>query len=204
MLVCAIMMHAVKQNSTIVGLYAIQSLAVTGLLALFAFREAGSVGLLLSAALTLVVKVIVAPRLFLRLIARHQLKRSGSAYLNLPLTLLVLLVLMATIQSDRFVPLMALSPLLPQATLISISSLLASFFLLVNRKGVLSQMIGVLALENSIVALATQMGIEQTISLELGIAFDILVWIIVASTFITLIYRHFGSLDSTAMKHLTE
>ena len=204
MLVCVLLMHAAKQNTSVVLLYAFQSVAITSLLVALGVTGPEGDGLLVSAVLTGIVKVMIAPVLFFRLIRRHQLKRSGSTYLNLPLTLFVLLVLIATIQSDRFAPLTTLSDLPAHVLLLPVSSLVASFFLLVNRKGALSQMIGILSIENSIVAFAAQLGTEQTISLELGIAFDILVWIIIATTFIGLIQRHFGSLDSTVMKQLTD
>jgi len=65
-------------------------------------------------------------------------------------------------------------------------------------------MLGILSLENGIVSFALFAGLEQNPGLQLGITFDVLIWIIIASVFISMIYRQFGSLDVTTMKKLTE
>ncbi len=65
-------------------------------------------------------------------------------------------------------------------------------------------MIGILSLENGIVCFATFAGLEQTPGLQLGVIFDIFVWVIIATVFISMIYRHFGSLDVSAMRTLKE
>ena len=75
---------------------------------------------------------------------------------------------------------------------------------MINRKGVLSQMLGILSVENGIVAFALFSGLEQNPALQLGITFNILIWIMIASVFATMIFRQFGSLDVTTMKKLTD
>ena len=63
---------------------------------------------------------------------------------------------------------------------------------------------GVLSLENSIMAFGLFSMIDQSLLLEMGIIFSISVWIIIATVFISMIYKHFGSLDVTKMKHLKD
>ena len=82
--------------------------------------------------------------------------------------------------------------------------MLLSIFLTINRKSALSQIIGILSLENSIVAFAIFAGLEQSPSLQIGILFDISIWLTIATAFISMIYAHFGSLDITSMKNLTD
>jgi len=74
--------------------------------------------------------------------------------------------------------------------------------MIINRKGALSQMIGVLSLENSIVSFAFTAGLEQKPGLELGITFDIFVWIIIATVFVSMVYKKFKTLDVTEMSRL--
>ena len=88
--------------------------------------------------------------------------------------------------------------------LLAVAMMLISVFLIINRKGALSQMIGVLSLENGIVSFACLAGLEQTPGLQLGIIFDILVWVIIATVFASMVYKQYGSLDVTAMTHLKE
>jgi len=68
----------------------------------------------------------------------------------------------------------------------------------------LSQIIGILSLENTIVAFTIFAGLEQSASLQIGIIFDIFVWLIIATVFVSMIYKHFGSLDVTSMKTLKD
>ncbi len=88
--------------------------------------------------------------------------------------------------------------------LLNVATIMISLFLSINRKGALSQMLGILSLENGIVSFALSAGLEQNPGLQLGITFNILIWIIIATVFISMMFRQFGSLDVTTMKKLTE
>jgi len=46
--------------------------------------------------------------------------------------------------------------------------------------------------------------LEQSPTLQLGIIFDIAVWIVISTVFTSMIYQHFGSLDVTEMKSLKD
>jgi len=85
-----------------------------------------------------------------------------------------------------------------------IAGMLISLLLMVNRKGVLSQIIGVLSLENAIVEFGLFAGLEQSAILQIGITFNILVWLIITAVFSSMIYRHFGTLETAEMKSLKE
>jgi len=71
--------------------------------------------------------------------------------------------------------------------LLSVATIMISLFLIINRKGALSQMLGILSLENGIVSFALFAGLEQNPGLQLGITFNILIWIIIATVFISMI-----------------
>lgn len=198
-----ILMHLARRNSTVIFLYATQSLVVAATLLFSAVREAS--WLLAAVALvTFGVKVIVAPYFFSGLIQRRRLQFSVSTYLNGPLTLIVLALLTAFSYSRLFRPLSILAPQNQNTLLLAIGMMFSSLFLIINRKGVLSQMVGILSLENAIVSFAYAAGLEATAGLQVGILFDILVWVVMATVFATMIYRHFGSLDASAMKYLNE
>jgi hydrogenase-4 component E len=160
--------------------------------------------LLLAIAVIFVVKVLVAPRFFFGLVKKHQLKFSVSTYLNSPATLIVLALLTGVTYSQLFLPLTILSQNEGKTLLLAVATMFISIFLIINRRGALSQMIGILSLENGIVSFATLAGLEQAPGLQIGIMFDILVWIIIASVFASMLYRQFGSLDVTSMTHLKE
>lgn len=198
-----IFMHLSKKSTSVIYLYMVQSFIVTVLL-FNSFIEKLSFSILLVAIVIFGIKVVIAPYFFFGLIKKHQLKFSSSTYLNGPTALIVLAVITAITYSHLFRPLAILSPDNENSLLLAVATMFISIFLMINRKGVLSQMIGILSLENGIVSFGFFAGLEQSPGLQLGILFDILVWIIIASVFASMIYKQFGSLDVTAMKHLKE
>jgi len=198
-----VFLHISKKNLDAVWAYGIQSFAVTILL-LNSFFETGNVSLLFVALLVCIVKVILAPAFFARLIKKNGLIFSVSTYLNAPTTLIVLAVLFAIAFSGIFAPLTNIIPAHETLLSIALSTMFLSLFLIINRKSALSQIIGILSLENSIVAFAIFAGLEQSFSLQVGILFDISIWLIIATVFASMIYAHFGSLDVTSMKKLKD
>jgi len=196
-----VFLHLSKKNLSAAIVYGIQSAAVIAIL-FNSFLETYSIYLLILILLTLVIKIILAPLFFIRLIKKHELSFSASTYLNIPLTLIVISVLTFVAHSQKLTPLTNIIP--GNSTLLSmaLSAIFISLFLIVNRKGALSQIIGVLSLENSIVAFAVFAGLEQSPALQAGILFNIFIWIIIATVFASMIYEHFGSHDVTSMKKL--
>lgn len=198
-----VFLHIAKKKIGIAIIYGVQSFA-TLMLLVISFFETKSISLLLVVLLVLIIKVILTPVFIIQLIEKYKLKFSVSTYANMPLTLIIVAVLTAIAYSDIFKPLVAIIPVHKQFLSLALSAFFISLFLIVNRKGALSQIIGILSLENSIVAFAFFAGLEQSPALQAGIIFDLFVWFIIATIFISMIYKHFGSLDVTEMKHLKD
>ena len=154
--------------------------------------------------LTFCVKVVLAPLFFFRLIKQTALRFLVRTYLNIPATLIILVVVTAVAHSQKLSPLTSIVPQHQALLSLALSAMMASLLLVVNNMGALSQLLGVLSLENSIVAFTVFAGLEQSLGLQIGILFDIVVLVVIASTFVSMIYRHFGSLDVTAMKSLKD
>ena len=198
-----IFFHLAKRNFLIAIAYGIQSLAIA-LILLGVYLETGTLALLFIVVLVIGIKVMLAPRFFIGLVKKFELGFSSSAYLNLPLTLIAVTALSVLAHSRIFAPLGAIMPVNASLLSLSLAGMLISLLLMVNRKGVLSQIIGVLSLENAIVEFAIFAGLEQSAILQLGIMFDIVVWLIIAVVFASMIYRHFGTLETSEMKSLIE
>ena len=194
-------LHLARKNVNEAILYAFQSLAIVSMLGV-SLWEHRSIPLLIVAAVMLVVKVILAPAFFVRLINRHKLKFSASTYANAPEIMAGIALILLLVSSDIFRPLTNIVPANHAYLVLSLSALFTSILLMVNRKGALSQAVGVLSIENSIVAFAIFAGLEHSAMFELGILFDVFVWLIIAIVFVSMMYRHFGSIDVTKMKHL--
>lgn len=196
-----ILMQTVKKNSTLVSIYIFQSLGLIALLGTEAIQES-SFGLILVTVIMFLIKIIIAPSVFMRLIKKSHLNLSASTYLNIPMTLIVLLGILIFSQSDILSQYLSFFPILPQIRTTLVSGILMSLFLIINRKGALSQIIGVLSLENTIFIFGIFLGVKQLSALELGILFDVFFWIVVSSVFVTMIYRNFGSFDISKLNQL--
>ena len=199
----AVFMHLTKKNTSAIWLYIVQSTAVSLLLLLPAVGESSKL-LIVAIASTIAVKLFIAPYFFFGLIRRNRLTFSVSTYFNTPISLLVIAGLVALTRTEVFRPLAYLAPEGINLLLLNVATIMISLFLSINRKGALSQMLGILSLENGIVSFALSAGLEQNPGLQLGITFNILIWIIIATVFISMMFRQFGSLDVTTMKKLTE
>ncbi|MFA7314836.1 MAG: hypothetical protein WC025_02800 [Candidatus Magasanikbacteria bacterium] len=202
-LLLIILLLIMKKNFSVVFAYGLQSLIVVIIL-LNSFFEKGGLLMLLAILVILVIKVILAPVFFIRLIKKYALSFSASTYLSTPMTLIVITILVSIVHSHKFLPLTSIVPDHQVLLSLSLSAIFLSLFLIVNRKGALSQIIGILSFENSIVVFAVFANLEQSATLQLGIIFDIFVWLMIATVFISMLYKHFGTLDVSSMKHLTD
>ena len=195
--------HIAKKNSGAIAFYGIQSLAVALLVFVF-YLETHNIYSLLIAILILLVKVILAPAFIFRLIKKEDLKFSASTFINTPITLIIVAGLTMIAHLPIFLPLTSIVPANHELLSIALSALFISLFLIVNRKGAISQIVGILSFENMIVVFAMFAGLEQSPGLQAGILFDICIWIMIATIFISHIYKHFGTLDVTEMQKLKD
>lgn len=201
--ITVIFFHLAKKNLGVAIMYGIQSFVVVVLL-INSFFETRIFSVLFVALFVLIMKVILVPKFIIQLIKKHGLKFLVSTYVNTPLTLIIVAVLTAIAYSNAFASLTNIISDNRDLLSLSLSALFISLFLIVNRKGALSQIIGVLSLENSIVIFSFFAGLEQSTAFQIGIIFDIFIWIMIANIFISMIYKHFGSLNVTEMKHLKD
>ena len=146
-----IFLHITKKNFGATLSYSLQSLMIA-IIFFNSFFETGNASLLFITLLIFTVKVILAPIFFIKLIRQHALMFSVSTYLNTPLTLIIIATLTFVAHSQKFAPLTGIIPANQALLSLALASIFLSLFLVINRKGALSQIIGILALENSIVA----------------------------------------------------
>jgi hydrogenase-4 membrane subunit HyfE len=198
-----IALHVTRKNINEVVLYALQSLAVV-IMMITSVGDTGSLGLLAVAVVTLIVKVFVAPAFFFKLLDRHKMRFSASTYINVPTTLGAIALTLFAANSRVFAPIVNIVPTNHNYLVLAVAALLSSILLMVNRKGTLSQMVGVLSLENSIVVFALLASLEQSAVLQTGIIFDVCVWMIIAIVLVSMVYRHTQSFDTTNMKKLRD
>lgn len=199
----AVFMHLLHRNVSVIRLYMLQSLSVGSFLALIGFVN-GAWELLAIAVVTVAVKALIAPTFFFGLMRRFKLERTANNYLSHPFTLILIAAIVIFSYSGFSAALAPLSPALAPLLPLNWATIFISIFLMYNRRGAFGQIVGVLSLENGIVAMAAVLGIAQPLSLELGVVFDLVVWIVVANLFIAMLHRQFGTLNVTEMRKLVE
>jgi len=177
-----VFMHLAKKMYPVIFLYGVQSFIISSVL-FFSSLKSATLLLIAAVLMTFLVKVIIAPYFFLKVINKYRLKFSVSTYLNMPVTLLVLALLIAFSYSGLFSPLITLAPDSGNTLSLAIGMMFVSIFLIVNRKGVLSQIFGVLSLENAIVSFSYLSGLEVNAGGQIGILFDLVIWILITVVF---------------------
>lgn len=158
---------------------------------------------LLGVALVLaVVKGLVIPRVMNRAVSKIGLRREVTPYLGTPAALAVCSVLVV-VAFYVMAPVAASNPL-PTADSIplALAGVLIGFFITVNRRRALTQILGFLMLENSIFLLALLCTYGVPFIVELGVFLDVLVAVLIMEVFIYRIKENFDSIDLDQLRSL--
>ena len=160
--------------------------------------------LYLSAAITLALKVLLIPWLLHRVIDRLNVRWDQETLINIPTTMLlgIGLVIFAFNLAQ---PIARLSSTIAHGTLgIALACVLLSFLMMITRAKALPQVIGFLAMENGLFFAATSATYGMPMVVELGIALDVLIGVLILGVFIFQIREQFDSLDIRHLERLRD
>jgi hydrogenase-4 component E len=198
LLLLAFAMLSQRRVLSLIDLFAAQGLALAASTAVVAWGT-GQAHLYFSAALTLVLKVFLLPWLLYRLIRRLDVRWDVEGLINIPTTMLIGIVLVV-FSFNLAYPISQLASTVTRATLgIAIASVMLSFLMMITRRKAIPQVIGFLSMENGLFFAATSATYGMPMVVELGIALDVLVGVIILGVFFFQIREQFDSLD---LKHL--
>jgi hydrogenase-4 component E len=157
-----------------------------------------------SALLTFVLKVVMMPWLLHRLIVRLNVRWDVETLINIPTTMLLGIVLVI-FAFNLALPISQLSVSVARGTLgIALACVLLSFLMMITRTKAIPQVIGFLAMENALFFAATSATYGMPMVVELGIALDVLVGMIILGVFMFQIREQFDSLDIRHLEKLKE
>ena len=160
--------------------------------------------LLWSAGLTLLLKVIGLPYILHRLIRRLSVKWDIETLFNIPTTMLVGIALVV-IAFNVAQPISQLSGTITRATIgIALACVLLAFLMMITRSKAVPQVIAFLAMENGLFFAATSATYGMPMVVELGIALDVLVGMVILGVFFFQIREQFDSLDIRQMERIKE
>ncbi len=192
-----------RRTQRLINLYAWQGSILFLSTCLVAY-DAGLQELWYSAALTLLLKVILLPVILHRLIQRLGAQWDTEPVVNIPLTMLagLALVIFAFGLAE---PVSHLATTITRNTLgIALAVILLSFLMMITRRKALTQVIGFLAMENGLFFAATSATYGMPMVIELGIALDVLVGVFILGIFFFQIREQFDSLDLHHLESLKD
>jgi hydrogenase-4 component E len=203
MLLLSFAMLSQRRIVSLVNLYAIQGGALAAATLLVAWRT-GEGHLYLSAALTISLKVIFLPWLLHRLIRRLEVYWDTEPLLNVTGTMLVgLLVVVFAFGLAQ--PITQLASTATRGAIgIAVSVVLLAFLMMITRRKAMSQVVGFLSMENGLFFGAMSATYGMPMVVELGVALDVLVAMLVLGVFFFQIREQFDSLDLHHLESLKE
>ena len=160
--------------------------------------------LYVSAGLTFALKVVLIPVMLHRLINRLNVRWDVETLINIPTTMLIgiLLVIFAF---NLALPIAQFSTTIARGTLgIALACVLLSFLMMITRAKAVPQVIGFLAMENGLFFAATSATYGMPMVVELGIALDVLIGVLILGVFMFQIREQFDSLDIRHLEKLKE
>ena len=203
MLLIAFAMLAQRRVLTLINLFAAQGLTLTASTLLVAWTTAQP-HLYWSALITLLLKVLVLPLILHRLIRKLNVKWDIETLIKIPTTMIVGIVLVI-FAFNLALPISALSGTVTRGTLgIAIAIVLLAFLMMITRSKAVPQVIGFLAMENGLFFAATSATYGMPMVVELGIALDVLIGMVILGVFFFQIRERFDSLDIRHLEKLKE
>jgi hydrogenase-4 component E len=203
LLLLAFAMLAQRRVLSLVNLFAAQGVALGISTAIVAFAT-NQPHLYASAALTFALKVALLPWLLHRLIRKLDVRWDVEGLINVPTTMLIGIVLVV-FAFNLALPIAQLASTVTRATLgIAMASVMLSFLMMITRRKALPQVIGFLSMENGLFFAATSATYGMPMVVELGIALDVLVGMLILGVFFFQIREQFDSLDLRHFEKLKE
>ena len=205
-LVLQIAMVGQRWIVTNIRIFAVQSVCLAGIANTIAyFNHAPHI--YIAAALTLLVKAILVPIVLERLVARIGIRREIEPILNVPLSVVIsgALTLVGYVVAESFNrpeegP--SAASLGHNVLAVAISLFLIGFFMMINRRKALSQVLALLCLENGLFLAAISLTYGMPLIVELSVLFDVLVAVLVLGILAYRIRESFESMDVSLLRSL--
>jgi hydrogenase-4 component E len=202
-LLTAFLIVATGRIRTLVRVFALQSLAL-GLLAAAVAYSTGYWHIYVVAALTILLKAVVIPRIIDRVMDRIQVANDVEPSVRTPSSLLVSggLAILAYYVAE---PLIQRGGTITAGALaLSLAVVLIGLFVMISRKKAITQVIGLLVMENGLFMAALSLSYGMPLIVELGVFFDVMVAVLIMGVFVFRINRTFDTLDTSFLRRLRD
>ena len=205
-LVLEIAMVAQRWIVTNIRLFAAQSFLLAAIAGTIAFYNHAP-HIYAVAVATLLAKGILVPIVLERLVGRIEIRQEIEPILNMPLSIVISggLTLVGYVLAEPFYRPeegLGASTLGHNALAVAISLFLIGFFMMINRRKALTQVLALLCLENGLFLAAISLTYGMPLIVELGVLFDVLVAVMVLGILVYRIRESFESMDVSRLRRL--
>lgn len=192
-LLTAVTMNALKRLESCIKAYTLNSWLLSSLIAVIAFMS-GETHLYAGAFITFLSKGILIPLFLGKIIRKMKVTREVEPYISNALSLTVsgilVAVVYASLREGIFVTGFARNVLQ-----ISLAVILIGLFIMITRKKAITQVIGLLFMENGLFLAGFSLTFGMPAIIELGVLFDMLIGVIILGIFAVQIKKSFASTD---------
>ncbi|HEY9204297.1 MAG TPA: hypothetical protein VIO58_00115 [Candidatus Methanoperedens sp.] len=180
--------------------FGMQSFILACVAGIVAFST-GKIDIYIVAFLTLVIKSVLIPFIFIYIIREIKVKREIELYVNISPSLIIggILVVISyyLIRSINLISELSSFALSASMSLVSIG-----LFIMISRKKAIMQMLGILIMENGLFLGAISLTYGMPLLVELGIFFDVLIGVLIMGILIFRINKTFETIDTDMLKTL--
>ncbi|MBI5394560.1 MAG: hydrogenase [Verrucomicrobia bacterium] len=201
MLVVQLLLAVQRMLVTNIRLFALQSLLLAAIATVVACVF-GAWHVLVVAVLTLIGKVLFLPWWLERLVRRIKIGQEIHPFVNMPASMLICgaLTVLSYVVARPFTSLERLGS---NTLAVAIALLLTGFFLMINRRKAITQVLALLTMENGVMLAAialTTYGMPLVV--EIGIFFDVVIAVMVLGILVFRIRESFDSMDVSKLNEL--
>jgi hydrogenase-4 component E len=194
----SVLVHRLDQS---IILLAVQG-ALLAVVAVVVAVQTGAVHAYIAVVVTFVVKAVAVPGLMLHALHGVRLKPEAELVISRRLALLIAVALLL-VAYYAAAPLVALDARFPRNALpIALAMLLTGMLIMLTRKQVLSQIAGLVAMENGLYFAALVVTRGLPLAVELGVAADVLVGVVVMTLVSRQIHRTFATINTDRLQSL--
>ena len=192
-LITAVAMNALRRLESCVKAYTLNSWLLSSLIAIVAFMM-GETHLYIASFVTLLSKGILIPMFLRRIVKQIKVTHDVDPYISNALSLtisgILVAVVYASLKEGIFV-----AGFSKNVLQISIAVIFIGLFIMITRKKAITQVIGLLFMENGLFLAGFSLTFGMPTVIELGVLFDMLMGVIILGIFTIQIRRAFASAD---------
>ena len=203
MLMSTILLVGTSSLKSCIWAYAFRSFLLTWVSGLIAYFS-GIHHIYITTGISLALKVIVIPGFLFYIVNKVKIKGEVDSFISYTLSLLIScgIILIAYYSTQSIIKFE--NPFMRHCLPVSLAITLLGFFIMISRKKAITQILGLLAMEDGLFFAALSTSYGMPLIVELGVFFDILVSVIIMGIYVYRIKETFDTIDTDFLRELRE